>query len=119
MEYGSVEGQIAETTTYRGIPAVRIRAWLTGKEFLAVFGAELAERIGRQHNWEEVWSGQRVRVIGQISYRRDGTTIRVRATDMQLIRPKPLRYQDIADPNFTNGRTPLEHLAHMWGNDDG
>lgn len=118
-EYGSIEGEIAEAVTHYGRPAIRIRERLTGAIVQCVLSQELAERIGQEHNWEEIWSGQRVLVVGEIFYRNDGLVSRVHVTDMQTIAPHPITIQDIADPNFTNGLTPAEHIARLWTGDDG
>ena len=118
-EYGSVEGQIVEATTYHGRPAIRIQEHLTSANVMCVFSQELGERIGQQHNWVEIWSGQRVLVIGQLFYRKDGAVNRVLAADMQTISPNPISVRDIADPGFTNGLSPAEHIARLWDGDDG
>ena len=118
-EYGSVEGRIVEGTTYHGRPAIRIQEHLTGATVMCVFSQELGERIGEQHNWVEIWSGQRVLVVGQLFYRKDGAVNRILAADMQTIRPDPISIRDIADPGFTNGLSPAEHIARLWNGDDG
>lgn len=118
-EYGSVEGQIVEATTYHARPAIRIQEHLTSAIVMCVFSQELGERIGQQHNWVEIWAGQRVLVIGQLFYRKDGAVNRVLAADMQTINPHPISIRDIADPSFTNGLSPAEHIARLWDGDDG
>ena len=118
-EYGSVEGQIVEATTYHGRPAIRFQEHLTDAFVMCVFSQELGDRIGEQHNWVEIWSGQRVLVAGQLFYRKDGAVNRIHAADMQTVRPDPISVRDIADPGFTNGLSPVEHISRLWDGDDG
>jgi hypothetical protein len=105
-EIGSIDGQVTDTTTYYGHPAVRIRERVTEADVVCVLSASLAERVGVQHNWRDVWQGRRVLVSGEISYRADGAIARIQATDISTIDTRPLEYSDIVDPNFTGGLTP-------------
>jgi hypothetical protein len=114
VEMGSIEGQVLETTTYYGHPAVRIRERITGAEVLCVLSAELAERVGVERNWRDVWQGRRVLLSGEITYRADGTIVRVQARDMVSVDAGQLNYADIADPNFTGGLSPSEYIKALW-----
>ena len=113
-EIGSIEGYVIQTATFYGRPAVRIRERITGAEVICLLSNELAERIGPQNNWSEVWQGRRVLVSGEISYRQDGTIDRIRASDMLTIDARQLDYADIADPNFTGGLSPADYLKAIW-----
>lgn len=113
-ETGSIEGQVLEAMTFYGRPALRIRERITGAEVVCVFAEELAERIGREHKWHNVWRGRRVLVSGEISYRHDGTIVRIRASEMTDVDARPLAYADIADPNFTGGLSPAEYVKALW-----
>jgi hypothetical protein len=113
-EVGSIEGYVLEAITYYGRPAVRIRERITGAEVVCVFSDDLAERIGSEHDWRDVWHGRRVLVLGEISYRQDGVIIRVRATDMINVDAQPLSYADVADPNFTGGLSPADYIRTLW-----
>lgn len=118
-EFGSIEGEIADATTHYGAPAIRIRERLTSAEVICVLPRDLADTVGREHNWLEIWSGRRVLVTGEISYRKDGLVSRVGASDIFVIDPRPLSYSDLADPTFTNGLSPPEHIARLWSEDRG
>lgn len=113
-EFGSIEGQVTDTTTFYGHPAVRIRERISGADVLCVLSATLAERVGVERNWSDVWRGRRVLVSGEISYRADGLIARIQATDMLPVDHKPLDYSDIADPNFTGGLGPTEYIKTLW-----
>ena len=108
-EIGSIEGNVADATTFRKQPALRIRDRRTNAEVLCVFSDELARRTA-DHRWREVWDGERVRVYGRIQYNRKGVPASIRADDITEIRPRELSYSDIADPNFTGGLGPVEYL---------
>jgi hypothetical protein len=117
-ENGSIEGEITDTTTHYGHPAIKIRERLTKDEITVTLSRDLAERAGRVHNWSEVWAGKRVLVTGEISYGKTGAISRVFARDIQTIDPEPLRFEDIANPNFTAGRSIAEHLESLWSGED-
>jgi hypothetical protein len=113
-EVGSVEGYVIEAARFYGRPAARIRERITGAEVVCIMSDELAERIGPEHNWRDVWQGRRVLVSGEISYRHDGTIVRIRASDMVTVDAPQLDYSDIADPNFTGGLSPADYLRTIW-----
>jgi hypothetical protein len=118
-ENGSVEGELIDATTHYGAPAIRIRERLTKAEVTCAISRDLASRVGQLHNWEEVWAGKRVLVVGEITYNKDGGIGRVLATDILTVEPEPLRFEDIANPNFTRGRSIADHLAELWSGEDG
>jgi len=117
-ELGSIEGVVTDATTHYGKPAVRIREVLTRAEVLCILSLSNSEGIGREHNWQEVWTGVRVLAVGKVVYRKDGQIIRVDAVDLKEIKTQPVRYQDIADPNATGGLTPSKYLASIWADED-
>ena len=108
-EFGSVEGNVADATTYRRQPALRLRERISGSEVLCVLSDELAKKAGA-HKWQEVWEGARVIVWGEVQFNRKGTIISIRADDIIEVAPRDLTYADIADPNFTAGLEPVEYL---------
>lgn len=116
-EIGSIEGSLAEITSWRGQPAVRVRERLSGKEVMCVLSQELASRTGPGHAWLEAWEGRRVLVMGEISYAKDGLPARVDAEDLKEIDAPVVNYQDIADPSFTNGLSPEEHIRRLWSDE--
>lgn len=113
-EIGSIEGYVLEATTFYGRPAVRIRERIMGAEVLCVFSNDLAEHVGSEHHWSDVWQGRRVLVTGEISYRQDGSIARLMATDVINIDARPLSYEDVADPNFTGGLGRADYVRTLW-----
>jgi hypothetical protein len=113
-ELGSIDGQVIQTTTYYGHPSVRIRERITSAEVLCVFSDVLAERVGVERNWRDVWRERRVLATGEVLYRADGAIVRVQATDIVAVEAPQLDYADIADPNFTGGLSPSEYVDALW-----
>lgn len=118
-ETGSIDGHVTETTTYHGRQAIKMRDRATGADVTCVFTEALAAEVGSEHSWSEVWEGRQVLVSGEIFYRRDGRISRIYATGLQNIEPKEINIRDVADPAFTDGLTPNEHLKKLWGGDIG
>ena len=117
-EIGSVEGNIISLDTYHGRPAIRLEERPHGWQFPCVLSNSLAEQVGHQHDWAEVWRGRRVQVSGQILFRAEGHIGRVYATDIKPVDHRLLTYADIVDPNFTNGLSPREYLSRLWEDDE-
>ena len=118
-EYGAVEGEMTQATTFYGRPAIRIRERLTNGELTCVLTEELARRVGPSHSLGEVWIGPRVMVSGEILYKKDGQISRVYADDLDVISPKVIKIDDIAFANFTSGLSPGAYLERLWSRDDG
>jgi hypothetical protein len=117
-EIGSVEGNVIRLETYHGQPAIRLQERLHGWQFPCVLSPPLADHIGHQHDWAEVWTGRRVQVSGQILFRAAGHIGRVYATEIKLIDERRLTYADISDPNFTNGLSARDYLNQLWEEDE-
>ena len=112
-EAGSIEGYVTQLTTHYHRPAATVRERRTGNYVLCVLSDELAEKIGHQHDWSEIWTGRRVVVPGKITYRRDGTITRVFAKDIHVIESHSISYEDIIDANFTPGLSPADYLGRL------
>jgi hypothetical protein len=118
-EMGSVEGESVEPTTYYGRPAIRIRERLSNKSIVCALSPELARQVGPAHRWEEVWGNQRVLVIGEIIYGRDGSVARVNASDISFISSRTATFTELAMPHFTGGVTSPEYMDWLWRRDIG
>jgi len=116
-EIGSIEADISDATTYYGRPAIRARERLTGAPVLCVLQEKLADQLGIEHNWREVWVGARVLVMGEIIYRKDGMVSRVNVSDLLPINSPSVTYSELAQPDFTRGLTPTRYLEELWSGD--
>jgi hypothetical protein len=56
-------------------------------------------------------------VTGRIAHRKDGQVSQVNADDIEPVDWHPLRYKDIADPNFTGGLRASEYITTLWDED--
>lgn len=108
-EYGSIEGKVADATTFRRHAALRVRDRRTEAEVLCVLSDELAQKTAG-HLWREVWEGARIIVCGHIQYNRKGLPTSIQADDIVEVSPRELSYSEIIDPNFTGGLEPPEYL---------
>jgi len=117
-EIGSIEGNIIRLDRYHGQAAIRLQERLHGWQFPCVLSPSLADNIGPQHDWAEVWTGRRVQVSGRILFRPAGHIGRVYATDIKPIDERRLTYADISDPNFTNGLSARDYLNQLWEEDE-
>lgn len=117
-EIGSVEGNIIRLDTYHGQPAIRLQERLHGWQFPCVLSPSLADNIGHQHDWAEVWTGRRIQVSGEILFRAAGHIGRMYANDIKPIDERRLTYADISDPNFTNGLSARDYLNQLWEEDE-
>ncbi|CAA2101852.1 hypothetical protein MBUL_01387 [Methylobacterium bullatum] len=102
-EYGSIEAVILDATTFRTHPAINIREWTTGVTAKCVFTDDVSESIGKSHTWGEAWKRKRVLLSGEITYGRSGEISHIFADHIERIDPGPVKYEDVADPDYTGG----------------
>lgn len=118
IEYGSVEGHVTDATTWRDKPAFRMKVRVSGRELVCVLPDHVAKTIGRERNWQDVFTNQRVVVSGACHYNAQGILTRIEVDDVKLIEPGVVTAEELADPDFTSGRSAREHLKFVWGGDD-
>lgn len=119
FEIGSFEGNVIGLTHHYGRAAVEVRDRLSGAAIKCPLSDELRERIGKEHQWEEVWSNQRVLISGKLSFRVDGRIQGAEVHDIESINPPRLSFEEIADPGFTGGLAPSEYLDALREDDVG
>jgi hypothetical protein len=119
LEIGSLEGDVIGLTTYYGRPAILLRERLSGRDLPCVLSTTLAEQIGHEHDWAEVWTNRRVQMSGELAFDRRGHVRRINAISITSIDSRPLTYSDIADPNFTNGLSIEAYLRQLWEDEVG
>ena len=114
-ELGSIDAFVLDATTHYGRPALRIRDRLTGEKITCLIPHDVAESVGKEHDWRDVWSGQRVRVSGRIKRGVTGGISLITADNVTEIEPREVVISDVADPNFTGGKGVREYLDELWG----
>jgi hypothetical protein len=116
-EYGSVEGNVTDATTWHGRPAFRIRARLSGRDVICVYPKGAGEYVGEDHKWSEVFKKQRVLVSGICHYNAQGDLTRIDVERIEEIKARNISISDLRDPDFTDGNSPSQHLRLVWGDE--
>lgn len=113
---GSLEGELDRLTSYYGRPAVRLHVALIDKFITCVLSSDLAVTVGKRRLWQEVWAGRRVRAVGRIYYKLDGSVSILAAEDLI-----PLDIPDSIDrealPLLPSNSSPMEFLSELWPGD--
>ena len=60
VEYGAIEGEVIATGLYHSRPSVILKERLSGERVTCVLAPDIAEKIGPEHNWLEIWTGRRL-----------------------------------------------------------
>lgn len=113
-ELGSIDGHVVEATTHYGKPALRIRDRLTDEKIICLIPPEISENVGKEHDWRDVWGGQRVQVSGRIKRGADGEISLITAENVDVIQPTKIVLNEIDDPNITGGKGIREYLDELW-----
>lgn len=113
-ELGSLDGYVLDATTHRGRPAFHIRDRLTDQRIICVIPADIAEIIGKQHDWRDIWGRERVRVSGKINRNVAGEITIITANTVTEIKPAAFTINEAADPNITGGKGVREYLDEAW-----
>jgi hypothetical protein len=119
IEYGSAEGNVTGTTTHYSKPAIRIKLRLSGREVKCVLSDLAAAKIGPQHNWSEVWSGQRVLVRGRLQFDSSGNISIINADDLDVIQSQDVPLTEIRSLRGDPSSRADSHLKIIWGDSNG
>ena len=114
-EYGSVEGQVIGLTRYYSHPALVFLERLAASRVVCVLTKDLAERLGPEHHWSEAWSGQHLRIGGELIYDSAGSLKRINASYYEKISWAEVSLSDLRDVEILEGKTVQEHLDEFWG----
>ena len=118
VERGSVEGEVDNLDTYYRQPAIRITERRSKHSVPCVMSTDLAARVGGERAWNDVWKGLRVRVVGKITYKRDGNIALVSADDL-IVLTKRVGDHDDLPYFFLKGRSPQSYIDANWADDIG
>ncbi|TGD98245.1 hypothetical protein [Methylobacterium nonmethylotrophicum] len=117
VEYGSIEAKLNSLTSWYGKPAIVVKERLSKRDITCVLRPEVAHEIGKLHSWVEIWVGKRVMVSGRLNFQKDGRLQLISADHIEIIDQGPIKFEDIADPNFTGGLGVRDYLNQLWGED--
>lgn len=111
--YGSLEGIIISVGKYYKSPSFTLRARLSGLGIKCVVQDELANSIGAELSFEEVWANQRVMVEGIISYNVEGEAANIDVRNIIKIKARDISLERITDPDFTGGLSSYQYLERL------
>jgi len=104
-----------EAMTHHSRPALRVRDRLTGEKTICLIPSDISENVGKEHDWRDVWRGQRVQVFGKIKRNVTGVISVITAENVTEIRPTSVVLNEVTDPNITGGKGVREYLDELWG----
>ena len=113
-EYGAVEAQVTGTTTHYRKPAINIRLRLAETEIRCVLSSAAAAKIGPQHNWTEVWTQQRVIIMGKIHYDKNGDISLIEAEDIEVLPHAPISIESIERSSGITSEQVSDFLRRGW-----
>lgn len=114
-ELGSIEGTIIDIGLNYLKPAIQVKDRLTKDEIWCIIPSELIDYISNLTEAKDVWRGQRVIVDGLIRYNKKGSISRVVVSEITKVKKGGIMLDDIIDPRFTNGLSPVEYLNILRG----
>ena len=114
-EFGAVEVEVCGIARWNEKPALVTIDRLSREKVTCVLGAELAERLGPNHRWDEAWDGRRLLVTGALHFGTDGSLKRIDADDAENLPWTDVNLTDIEDIDILQGRTVSQHLDLIRG----
>lgn len=117
-EYGTIESEVTKISRWNDKPALIVIERLSEKEVTCVLSNELAEKLGPERRWVEVWDGRRLLVGGILHYDSDGTLKKIDAEYVEELPWADVNLDDLREVDILEGRTVSQHLEKLWGNDD-
>ena len=115
VEYGALEGEVVATGLHHSRPAVFLKDRLSGERVICVLSAEIAEKIGPEHSWLEVWTGRRTLISGAVYYDEAGVARRVHAESVETFVVPDVGLEEVRDPDFTGGLSTADFLHYVRG----
>ncbi|MCW5664039.1 MAG: hypothetical protein KIT35_09410 [Piscinibacter sp.] len=107
---GSIEGQLQDITTYYGKPAIKVIERRSRTEVWCTVSEAHRVEIAEHANFDDVWSGRRVRVEGTLVYDEGGGLAKVIADSVHIVAVRDVAVDEIHDPNLTQGLSSDEYL---------
>ena len=114
-EYGSVEAEVLSVISHHGLDAVIAVKRLSGEKFVGVLSDEVANTIGPDHSWSEVWGSTRVIITGALHYDEAGTLKKVDVQEIETHESVEVDLSEVRKPGSLSSVPPIEHLDRLWG----
>ena len=93
--------------SYFNLPAIRIRVRTTGQDIWCHVDEKHRVQIAEEANFEDVWSGRRVRLRAELHYDAAGKLSKVHAFDVTPVTQREVSIEAIRDPILRTGSRPL------------
>ena len=114
-EFGSIEGEVYGLSRWHSRPALQVVERLSGQKIVCVLNDAVAQKLGLNHKWAEVWEGRYLTLRGVLSYRPDGSIKRAEVESAKEIKWANVALDDLRDIDILEGRSVVEHLRRLWG----
>ncbi len=111
VQIGSVEGYLADVSTYYRKAAIKIIVRRTRELVTCLVPEEVRTKINA--TFDDVWRGRRVIVRGRVHYNDSGSIEQVVASVVDIISDVAMDTGQIRDPSFTNGLSAEEYLKRL------
>jgi len=79
-----------------------------------VLSSAAAAKIGPQRNWTEVWTHQRVIIMGKIHYDKNGDISLIEAEDIEVLPHTPISIEDIERSSGITSEHVSDFLRRGW-----
>lgn len=112
-QIGSIEGTIIQVSSYYQSPAVFIKERISGNNIWCLVDEEHRKQIADEADFDDVWSGRRVRIRGKLEYDQTGKVSKVYASDIIPIEARKVSLSEIKDKDFTSGLSPSEYIDKL------
>lgn len=110
VERGTVEGYFLEVGFHYKHPAIRILERKSKTAIWCKIDDEMRDKIAAEADYNDVWSRQRIRVKGKITYDQEGRIAQVLATHIDRVKSTRVELDKIHDTDFSNGISTAEYL---------
>lgn len=115
VEFGSIEGKVCGLTSWRSRPALQVIERLSDQKVTCVLSDELAQKMGLNHTWSEVWNGRYLSFRGKLVYNPERSIKRAYIESAKELEWTTVELSDLEDIDILQGRSVTEHLRRLWG----
>lgn len=114
-EFGSIEGKVCGLTRWRSRPALQVIERLSDQKVTCVLSDEIAQKMGLDHTWSEVWNGRYLSLRGKLLYNPDRSIQRAEIESAKDLEWSTVELCELEGADILQGRSVTEHLRRLWG----
>lgn len=112
VAHGEIDGRMVSVSRWRNLPAIQITNAAYGLIW-CILSEQQMEQFGGEQTLSDVWKGRSVSVPGRVFYGQNGKPTRIEAIDIRAKEIPAVDLEDVLDPEFTGGLSPVEYLAKL------